>query len=62
LLESNAWTAQRADNKGGAIMKRIGLWIVILGLLSTAIPALAGVPRLATSSGLVVSVGPRLGE
>jgi Cu/Ag efflux protein CusF len=56
LLDLKAWTAQCAHNKGGAIMKRIGLWIVILGLLFAAIPASAGDPKLATSSGQVVSV------
>jgi len=37
-------------------MKRIGLGILILGLLVSALPALAGDPKLVTSNGEVVAV------
>ncbi len=37
-------------------MKRIGLWIVIVGLLVAAIPAMVGDAKFVTSSGQVVSV------
>jgi len=37
-------------------MKRIGLFVLLVGLLVSALPALAGDSKLATSSGEVVAV------
>jgi hypothetical protein len=48
----------RADEKGDVIMKRMGLWTAILGMLLGAGLAFAGEPKVAVSTGQVVSVDP----